>query len=136
MAFLDFIEPIEHIIDKILPDPNARLAAKEQLQQLAASEQAKAIDDQFQLLIEQAKTNQAEATNASVFVSGWRPFSGWICGSALAYQFLLQPLLAWISPLVSLGVPPSLDVQSLTTLLFGMLGLAGAHSFDKVKGVE
>lgn len=136
MAFLDFIAPIEHIIDKILPDPNARLAAKEQLAELAKTEEAKQIDDQFQLLLAQAKVDEAEATNPNVFVSGWRPFAGWVCGFALAYQFLLQPLLAWLSPLVPLPVPPSLDVQSLTTLLFGMLGLAAGHSYDKTKGVE
>jgi len=82
----------------------------------------------------QTEINKAEATNASLFVAGWRPYVGWICGSGLAYQFLLQPLLSWASSIWHIPSPPPLDIQTLTTVLFGMLGLGAMHSYDKKQG--
>lgn len=83
----------------------------------------------------QIETNKAEAANPSVFTSGWRPFVGWVCGAALAYQYLLRPLAAWGFAIGGhpLPVMPGLD-DTLWELLFGMLGLGGLRTFEKVKG--
>jgi hypothetical protein len=87
----------------------------------------------------QLDINKAEATNPSVFVAGWRPFIGWVGGLALAYQFLLYPLLTWLWTLLQAkGVldaafkpPPILDTDALWVLISGMMGIAGLRSFDK-----
>lgn len=84
----------------------------------------------------QMATNTAEAANPSVFVSGWRPFVGWVCGSGFAMQFVVAPLLTWGSTLYGHPVTlPGLDIDTLLTLLAGMLGLGGLRSFERVKGV-
>ena len=44
----------------------------------------------------QMEVNKVEAGHTSIFVAGWRPFTGWICATALGYHFLLQPLLTFI----------------------------------------
>ncbi|HJW24271.1 MAG TPA: holin family protein [Rhodocyclaceae bacterium] len=97
-----------------------------------------------QLVTGQLDIDKAEAQHASVFVAGWRPFIGWVGGAALAYQFLLYPLLTWLWALfqakgwVPDGVkpPPVLAADELWVILTGMLGIAGLRSFDKLKGVD
>ena len=82
----------------------------------------------------QLEVNKVEAGHTSKFVSGWRPFTGWICATALGYHFILQPLLTFV--LYTFGneiVLPTFDMTTLTTVLLGMLGLGGMRSFEKVK---
>ena len=82
----------------------------------------------------QLEVNKVEAGRSSLFVSGWRPFVGWTCGVALCYHFVLQPFLAF--SLSAFGNPmdlPQFDMNTLTTILLGMLGMSGMRSFDKAK---
>ena len=82
----------------------------------------------------QLEVNKVEAGHTSRFVSGWRPFTGWICATALGYHYILQPLLTFI--LYSSGNQielPVFDMTTLTTVLLGMLGLGGMRSFEKFK---
>ena len=82
----------------------------------------------------QLEVNKVEAGHTSKFVSGWRPFTGWVCSVAMAYHFILQPLLTFF--LYTFGnevVLPTFDMTTLTTVLLGMLGLGGMRSFEKVK---
>jgi hypothetical protein len=82
----------------------------------------------------QIEVNKIESGSSSLFKSGWRPFVGWTCGVALCYHFVLQPFLTFV--LFSIGKPlelPVFDMSTLTTVLFGMLGLGGMRSFEKTK---
>ena len=85
-----------------------------------------------QKLIElQGEINKIEAQHRTIFVAGWRPFIGWVCGVALAYNFILRDLLVWfIGPE---QVPPALQMEHLMTVLIGMLGLGGMRTFEKFK---
>ena len=83
----------------------------------------------------QIDVNKAEATNTNLFVSGWRPFVGWVCGMGLAYSFLGQPLLEWGSINFHFIAPPKLDMGDLITILLGMLGLGGLRTYEKKVGV-
>jgi len=116
------------IINKFIPDPaaQAEAAAQFRAQVLAA---ATASD------VAQGQTNSAEAANASVFVSGWRPMIGWVCSISLAYQYLGKPCLSWLFAARGLTLPPlpGLD-DTLWQLLFGMLGLGTLRSIEKIKG--
>jgi len=86
--------------------------------------------------VAQNETNKAEAASSSLFVAGWRPFIGWVCGLGLAYQFLLWPFLTWFARIMGVEPPPVLDGNSLMSLLTGMLGLSASRSYEKLNGVD
>ena len=90
--------------------------------------------DPEKLIELQTKINEAEATHRSIFVAGWRPFIGWICGIALAYNFILRDLLVFA--MGSEFVPPALQMEHLMTVLMGMLGLGAFRTYEKVKNVS
>lgn len=84
----------------------------------------------------QLELNKAEAAHRSLFVAGWRPAIGWTCAFAVAYQFVLNPLLTWAFALFGWNVPPLPEFDTfLWELMFGMIGIAGLRSYEKVKGV-
>ena len=111
------------VVNKIWPDKTEQEKAE-----LAAA---------LSVIQGQLDINKNEATNDNVFVSGWRPFIGWICGSALAYSYIGYPLLMWAQTIWFPTIqPPLLGIDNmLYELLFGMLGLAGFRTFEKIKGV-
>ena len=87
--------------------------------------------DPNQLLEIQTRINEIEAQHRTVFVAGWRPFIGWVCGVALAYNFVIRDLFIWaIKPET---VPPALQMEHLMTVLLGMLGLGGLRTYEKIK---
>tara|TARA_B100000212_G_scaffold261468_1_gene201351 strand:- start:14243 stop:14620 length:378 start_codon:yes stop_codon:yes gene_type:complete len=87
--------------------------------------------DPNQILELQTKINEVEAQHRSMFVAGWRPFIGWICGLAFAYHFVAFPIVRTIYPEVEF---PVLNTEPLFTVLMGMLGLGGLRTFEKLKG--
>ena len=90
--------------------------------------------DPEKLIELQTKINEAEAMHRSVFVAGWRPFIGWVCGIALAYNFVLRDLIIFV-----MGkdfVPPALQMDHLMTVLMGMLGLGAFRTYEKIKNVS
>ena len=86
----------------------------------------------------QNAVNAIEARHRSIFVAGWRPFIGWVCGFALCYEFILNPIINWIVTLAMTTpvFPPVLDTSQLYTVLLGMLGLGGLRSYEKMKGIS
>jgi len=128
--------PLFKLVDKIIPDPQAKAQAQLELIRMQQAGEFKEIDAQLQLAKNQTDINQAEATNPNLFVSGWRPFVGWVCGWGLAYQFLVRPIAnGFASIFERTGTFPDLDLGTLITLLFGMLGLGTLRTTEKVKGV-
>lgn len=114
------------VVDKFVPDPAEKARAEAELRAaLLAWDQA------------QAATNAAEAQSGNWFVAGWRPWIGWVCGVALAVQFVLGPLAVWGCDLAGrpIQAPPALD-DMLWELMFGMLGLGGLRTFEKIRGVS
>ena len=85
----------------------------------------------------QAEINKIEAQHKSLFVAGWRPFIGWVCGSALAFNFVLNPLITWMSEIFAKDVtPPVLDMGELYPLVLALLGLGAYRSYEKVRKVQ
>ena len=87
--------------------------------------------DPEKLIELQTKINLAEASHRTLFVAGWRPFIGWICGFALAYNFIIRDLFIWITK--TSDAPPALQMEHLMTVLLGMLGLGGLRTYEKIK---
>jgi len=80
----------------------------------------------------QTKINEAEASHRSVFVAGWRPFIGWVCGIGLGYAVFLEPLLRFTFTVKGWAVDfPEINTNVTMQVLLGMLGLAGARSYEK-----
>lgn len=86
---------------------------------------------------QQTDTNKTEASSPSVFVAGWRPFVGWVCGSGFGVQFVIGPLVEWMAALFGHPVKfPQMDLGTMMPMLLGMLGLGGMRSYEKVQGVN
>lgn len=129
--------PIIAIINKVVPDKAAAAAAVANLQQMQIQGQLQDEMARLQAVTSaQSDVDKVEAANTNVFVSGWRPLIGWVCGAALCSQYIARPLIQWgfliaHSPLPEL---PGID-DNLWQLMFGMLGMGGLRTFEKVKGV-
>lgn len=83
----------------------------------------------------QVELNKIDGASDSFFRSGWRPATGWVCVFGLAYQLLVRPLGGWVmQQLLGWTPPPSLEVDTLMTLLFGLLGLGAYRTVERIKG--
>lgn len=124
------------ILDRVIPDPAAAAAAKLELMKLQSSGELAQLSAVIELSKAQAATNTAEASSGSLFVAGWRPFIGWICGMSLLYHFIGERIIVGIVELLgrTLDLPP-LDIGQLMTLVVGMLGLGAMRSYEKTTGV-
>lgn len=110
------------VVDRFFPDKT-----KEEQAQLAAA---------LTVIQGQLAINQTEAANTSVFVSGWRPFIGWVCGMGCAWNWIGLPVAKFACEF--LGHPVALapaDLSEMMPLLMGMLGLGGLRTIEKIKGV-
>ena len=117
------------LVEKI-PDVNLR-------RQLEAQAESQLLAALTGVVMGQIEINKVEAGHKSIFVAGWRPFVGWTCGIALAYNFVLRPLgmsIAFYAG-VDLSDAPELDITELLTVLMGMLGLGALRTVEKAKGV-
>lgn len=122
------------VIDRLWPDPTQRDAAKLELIKMQQSGELAILTADTELAKGQMSINEAEAANTSLFVSGWRPFIGWVCGAAFGYHFVLQPFLAFALSASGHKVDlPVFNMDELSTVLMGMLGLGGLRTIEKVK---
>lgn len=124
------------IINKFIPDPAQQAQAAYQMAQLQQQAEFKELDAQIAQIQSQTDTNKVEASSTSLFVAGWRPFVGWVCGSGLAYQYLVDPMLSWAAAINHWPLPPSLDMGTLITMLGGMLGFGAMRTVEKIQGVN
>ena len=126
----DILSVGSKILDRVIPDTNARDKAKEEL--------AKAINDQdFQITMAQIAVNAEEAKSDNLFKSGWRPSVGWICSIAFALHFVVLPILN--IGLVGFGykaIVIPFDMDTLFTVLGGLLGLGGLRTVEKMRGIK
>ena len=115
-------------LDKLVPDNNKKAAFKHELEM-----------EILRTGMGQMEINKAEAQHPSVFVAGWRPFIGWVCGVALFWHFMGSDLLGWlrIAFFPDMPAPPALGgSETLVTVLLSMLGLGGLRTVEKIKGVS
>jgi hypothetical protein len=126
---LAIVEIGARLLDKVIPDKDAREKAHTELVRAAQ-------DQEFQLALAQIKVNETEAQNPNLFVSGWRPAVGWICVAGLSYNFVIYPMLLWLAALAGAEFsPPPLLSESLMELVLGMLGLGALRTVEKWRGV-
>lgn len=113
MAISAILEIASELID-LIPNGNKRAELTAKLQE-AEVELAKG----------QLEVNKEEAKSTNWFIAGWRPAVGWLCTIGLGYNTIVAP---------AFGLPQG-DFEVLMSLLFGMLGLGGLRTFEKMRGV-
>lgn len=130
----DALNGVMQLANKFIPDPLERDKFALEMAQLKAQQESAELTSSTQIATAQADINKVEAASEDSFTSRARPFILWICGVAFAYHFVLQPLLAFIFAAFGHKIDlPFFDMDTLTTVLYGMLGLGGLRSFDKLK---
>ena len=124
------IGPATELIGKFVED-------KDQKNKLAHEIATMAERHAQELAKGQLAINAEEAKSRNIFVAGWRPFVGWTCGLALFAHFILFPSADVITAYLGYETPtyPAFDMDTLMTVLLGMLGLGGMRSFEKYKKV-
>ena len=131
-ALLPSILPaVTNVIGRFLPeDKEAKAKAEREIEQQLTTHLAK-ID------LAQLDINKTEAAHRSIFVAGWRPFIGWTCGVALAWTYVMTPILNFILAQTGhLMELPARDMSQMMPVLMGMLGLGGLRTFEKFKKVS
>lgn len=100
----------------------------------------KTVEDQNKLAASLALINaqtdidKAEAQSADP-LQHWRGGLGWVCVTAYAYTFVLEPLLKAGCAIAHYAVQlPAIDIGPLSALTLGMLGLGGLHVAERIKG--
>jgi len=125
MAILSaLIGPVTGLLDKFVEDKDQKAALAHEISTMADRHAQ-------ELALAQVEVNKAEAASGSVWKGGWRPFVGWVCGTAFAYHFVIQPLAIFVVAAYGMEIPalPEFDMGQLMTVLMGMLGLGGLRSF-------
>lgn len=118
----------EKLLDKFITSPEEKAKAQYELLKLQQEGELKEI-------LAQLEINAREASHASIFVAGWRPFVGWICGFGLAYQAIFHNLLVWLAKANGWELPPTPDTEILIYVLGGLLGLGTLRTYEKKTGV-
>lgn len=117
------------LIDELFTSDEEREAAKLRVLELEKAGE-----------LAQIGVNTQEAQHSSLFVAGWRPFIGWVCGLAFSWTFLIYPILQFA--VLAFGVPldlsllPIMDLSEMMPVLLGMLGLGAMRSYERKNGVE
>lgn len=120
----------QDIADKIFPDKIAQEKAR-------AEFLLKATELDNQIAASQIDVNKTEAASENLFVAGWRPFIGWVCGSAFAYHMILQPLITYVYAIRGVVIDlPVFDASLLNATLMGLLGLGTLRTVEKVQALK
>jgi hypothetical protein len=113
------IEAVGNVLDKLFTSDEEKLDKKiilERLRQHPAELQV--------------ELNKIEAQHRTIFVAGWRPFIGWVCGIGLGFVIIVNPLLGWLTTRAVPQVPEKL----IFDLIIALLGLGTLRTYEKVKG--
>lgn len=124
------VGPVTGLLDKFIEDKDQKAALAHEIATLAEKQAHEANMGQLEI-------NKMEASHRSIFVAGWRPFLGWGLSFAMIWHFVLVPMVTFGFAYAGIQAPelPVFDMDSLMTVLLGMLGLGGLRTFEKAKGL-
>ena len=114
------------VLDKFVEDKDLKRKLESELKSQIIS-----------LDLAQAQTNLEQAKHSSVFIAGARPAIMWICAFGLGWQFVFQPVAAWILAVSGSELMlPLFETEGLMPLTLSLLGLGSMRSFEKFKGIQ
>ncbi len=119
------VKVVGNVLDKLFTSDDERLNRAEIMAKIQQAPQ-----------IAQIELNKIEAKHSHIFVAGWRPFIGWVCGFNLVYLVLIRDWMCWLINACHLNIvtPPAIGIEMTTELVFALLGLGGLRTFEKIKG--
>lgn len=117
------------IIEKVIPDPQKKAEMELELFKMKQAGDFRELEAQLEVIRNQAEINKIEAGSGNLFIAGWRPATGWVCVLGLLSEFIIKPYAAYFGIIV-----PSIEAM-LFELLFGLLGIGGLRTIEKIKGV-
>lgn len=121
---IDAVSAMGNVVDQLFTSDEERAQAAILMEKIRQKPQ-----------ILQAEINRVEASHRSLFVAGWRPFIGWVCGLGFLWAFLLHPLFEWTVALRGLDVvPPAIVTDNMMELVLALLGLGTLRSVEKIAG--
>lgn len=124
------VGPVSGLLGKFVEDKDQRNALAHEIATMTekyAQENALA----------QMAVNKAEAASSSIFVSGWRPATGWVCVLGMAGNFIVTPFANFVLALLEVEVViPLVPLDTMMPVLLGLLGLGGLRTLEKTKGVH
>mgnify|MGYP003679661950 CR=1 FL=1 len=130
-ALIPQIAPIlSGVLDRFFPN-------KEKAAEAQRAIEVALIENSSQINLAQIEVNKEDARSKNWFQNSWRPFIGWTCGIALCWHFIGLPVATFFISWFGFDVPelPYFDMDSLLTVLLGMLGLGSLRTFEKMKGL-
>ena len=113
------VEAVGNVFDGLFTSDEERLSKKIIMQRLAQ-----------QPGLAQVELNKVEAQHRSLFVAGWRPFIGWVCGLGLFNIFIVNPWIQWLTEKSG----PELPLDVIVELVVALLGLGVLRTFEKKIG--
>jgi len=117
------IQPVGDILDKFIADKDLKIKLSHELEKEIIS-----------LNKAQLEVNKVEAKHSNIFVSGWRPAIGWICGFSIGYHFILEPIIQYILIVNAIQFEtPEFDFSQLSTIVMAMLGMSTLRTYEKTK---
>tara|TARA_A100001011_G_C13716766_1_gene597816 strand:- start:101 stop:472 length:372 start_codon:yes stop_codon:yes gene_type:complete len=117
------IQPVGDILDKFVADKDLKIKLSHELEKEIIS-----------LNKAQLEVNKVEAKHSNIFVSGWRPAIGWICGFSIGYHFILEPIIQYILIINAIQFEtPEFDFSQLSTIVMAMLGMSTLRTYEKTK---
>lgn len=123
----DIIDAVKDLASEVIVDKDKKREVEAELEKLRDVGNQRVHEE----VMAQIALNTEESKHGSVFVAGWRPFIGWVCGAALAAQVIIYPLLAAI-----FSWSFDVDTELLILTMSGMLGIGAMRTYEKVKGVS
>ena len=121
------VQGVANVVDQFIETPDEK-RAWEQIQLKMAQ----------QPQLAQIEINKVEASHRTLFVAGWRPAIGWICAIAIGFNFIINPIIQWITCMTATGcvIGPDMQVETMMELVLGMLGLGALRTFEKYTKVS
>ena len=116
------IAPVTGLLDKFIEDKDQKNALAHEISTMAERHAQ-------QIALSQTEVNKEEA-KGNWFQSSWRPACAWVCVLGFGVNFLVSPIAAAFGIIV-----PQADTGTMMPVLLGMLGLAGARTAERFKGV-
>jgi len=124
------VGPVTGLLDKFIEDKDQKAALAHEISTMSEKHALELAKGQMDI-------NKVEASNANLFVSGWRPFIGWTCGLGMFGNFITIPFANFALALLDIEITiPLVPLETMMPVLMGILGLGAMRTYENKTGVS